>query len=64
MKHTGFSRRKSPNLPIAWHAAERAMLRVIAADTCDVRVSEDIFDFENERAEVDVIVHSRDYGLN
>jgi hypothetical protein len=55
MKRTGFFRRQLPNLPIAWREAEYAMLRVNAADTCDARVSEDIFDAEDERAEVDII---------
>lgn len=64
MKRTGFSRGKLPKLPIAWRAAERAMLRVIATDICDVRVSEDIFDVEDERAEVDIIVNGKNYGLN
>ena len=64
MKRTGFSRRKSPHPPIDWRAAERTMLRANAADTCDARVSEDIFDLEDERAEVDIIIHSMNYSLN
>jgi hypothetical protein len=64
MKRTGFSRRKSPGLPIDWRAAERAMLQANAADTCNSRVSDDIFDVDDERAEVDVIVHSKNYALN
>jgi hypothetical protein len=64
MKRTGDSRPKLPKLPIDWRAAERAMLRTNAADTCNIRVSEDIFDVDDERAEVDVIVHSKNYSLN
>jgi hypothetical protein len=36
--------------------AEYAMKQMNAADTCDDRVSENIFDEEDERAEVDLIV--------
>lgn len=53
-----------PQLPIAWREAEYAALQVNAADTCDDRVSEDIFDAEDERAEVDIIVHGMNYSLN
>jgi hypothetical protein len=55
---------KSPELSIAWREAEYVALRANAADTCDDRVSEDIFDVEDERAEVDIIVHGLNYGLN
>ncbi len=43
---------------IAWREAEYAALRANAADTCDDRVSEDIFDVEDERAEVEIIVRA------
>ena len=56
MKRTAFHRRKLPELPIAWREAEYVALRTNAADTCDDRVSEDIFDVEDEWAEVDIIV--------
>ena len=36
----------------------------VTAATCDDRVSEDIFDIDDERAEVDIIVHGLAYGLN
>jgi hypothetical protein len=55
---------RSPELPIAWREAEYAALRANAADTCDDRVSEEIFDVDDERAEVDSIVHGMTYGLN
>lgn len=57
MKHSAVRNRKSPTLPIAWRAAEYAALQANAADTCDDRVSENIFDIEDERAEVENIVH-------
>jgi len=44
-------------LPAAWRKAEYAALRVIAEDDCDNRVSENIFDVEDERTEVDSIIH-------
>ena len=56
MKRSAFRSLKLPELPIAWSEAEYAALRVNAADTCDDRVSENIFDVEDERAEVDIIV--------
>jgi len=64
MKRTAIHRQKLPELPIAWRAAEYAALRANAADTCDDRVSENIFDVEDERAEVDIIVHRMNHGSN
>ena len=64
VKRSVFHRRKLPELPIAWREAEYAALRANAADTCDDRVSEDIFDVEDERAEVDIIVHRMIHGAN
>jgi hypothetical protein len=55
-QRTVFRRKQSPKLPIAWREAEYSALRANAADTCDDRVSEDIFDDEGESAEVDIIV--------
>ena len=56
MKRTAIRHRKLPDLPIAWREAEYAALRANAADTCDDRVSENIFDLEDEWAEVAIIV--------
>ena len=56
MKHNAPRGRKLSELPIAWREAEYAVLRANAADTCDDRVSENIYDVEDERAEVDIIV--------
>jgi hypothetical protein len=58
MKHSTFRVRKSPELPIAWREAKYAALRAKAADKDDDCLSEDIFDTEDERAEVDIIIHS------
>lgn len=49
--------RKTANLPVAWRESEYAALRADHADTYDDRVSENIFSIEDERAEVDSIVH-------
>ena len=56
MRRSAFRSRESVKLPIAWREAEYARLRANAADTCDDRVSESIFDIEDEHAEVDIIV--------
>ena len=64
MKRTTVHHRKLPELPIAWRDAEYAALRAIAADTCDDRVSEDIFDIEDEWAEVGIIVHRMNHSAN
>ena len=57
MKRTTLHRSKSAKLPRAWREAEYAALRVNAADNCDDRVSENIYDADDERAEVDTILH-------
>jgi hypothetical protein len=64
MKRAAIPRRKPPEFPINWREAEYAALRANAADTCDDRVSEDIFDIEDEHAEVDNILHRMNYGAN
>ena len=64
MKRAAIPRRKLPEIPINWREAEYAALRANAADTCDDRVSEDIFDIEDEHAEVDIILHRMNYGAN
>jgi hypothetical protein len=64
MKRNALRSRKSPTLPIAWREAEYAALRANAADSCDDRVSDNIFDAEDERAEVDSIVHGMIHDLN
>jgi hypothetical protein len=64
MKSAAVRHRKSAGVPVAWREAGYAALRANAADTCDDRVSEDIFDTEDEREQVDRIVHGTMYGLN
>ena len=64
MKRSALGHPKSPELPIAWHQAEFAALRANAADTCDDRVSEDIFDVEDERAEVEIILQGMSHSVN
>lgn len=55
MARSAHRSRKSSEFLIGWREAEYAMRRVNAADTCDDRVSENIFDIEDERAAVDLI---------
>jgi len=64
MRRTASRSRKSPKLPIAWREAEYATLRANAADRYDDRVSENIFDVEDEWAEVDIIVHGMMHDAN
>lgn len=64
MKRSTLHGAKSLELPVAWCEAEYAALRAEAGDACDDRVSENIFDVEDERAEVDIIVHGMIRGAN
>lgn len=64
MKRTAVRNRKSPASPIAWREAEYAALRFNAADTCDDRVSDSIYDADDERAEVDSIVNRLTHEMN
>lgn len=64
MKRNATRSHKSLKLPIAWREAEYAALRANAADSCDDRVSDNIFDAEDERAEVDIIVHGMIHDFN
>ncbi len=64
MKRTGFFHRKSPEPPIAWREAEYAALDAGASDAFDDRVSEDIFDVDDERAEIANIVHGMIHDAN
>ncbi len=64
MKHNAIRSRKISKLPIAWRESEYAALRANAADSYDDRVSENIFDVEDERAEVDIIVHGMMHDAN
>lgn len=64
MKRSALRSTNLPIPPLAWREAEYAARRVNAADTCDDRVSEDIFDVEDERAEVDIIVQRMTHGMH
>jgi len=64
MKSTTLPHRKLHQLPISWREAEYAERRINAEDTCDDRVTENIFDVEDERAEVDIIVHNMIHDAN
>ena len=51
-------------LPLAWREAEYAALQAEAADTCDDRVSQNMFDIDDERAEVDIVVQGMSHDVN
>jgi hypothetical protein len=51
----------TPRLPVAWRDAEYAAVQANAADSYDDRVFENMFDAEDERAEIDSIMHHPDY---
>lgn len=57
MKRIAHPHGKSARFPISWREAEYAALRFNAADTCDDRVSDSIFDLEDERAVVELVRH-------
>jgi hypothetical protein len=55
------------NLPDAsshWIPMEYAAPEAIAADTLDDRVSENIFDVEDEWMEIDIIARRMNHGAN
>ena len=64
MRRTAIRSPKVQNPQINWRDAERAARRFNAADSCDDRVSEEIFDVEDERAEVANIVRRIFNDLN
>lgn len=64
MKRSAIRDHKSSELPLAWREAEYAARWADAADTSDDRVSENFFDVEDERAEVDILVHKTMHGAN
>jgi hypothetical protein len=64
MKHNTFRSRRSLELPVNWSETKYAALRANAADPFDDRVSENIFDVEDERAEVDIIVRGMIHDAN
>ncbi len=64
MKRSAQRSSRHTAIPRAWHEAEYAALRVNAADTCDDRVSDSIYEDEDERAEVDSILHRLPHESN
>ena len=64
MKRNAFRSPKVAELPVAWNEAEFAAVWANIKDTCDDRVSENIFDVEDERAEIDIIVRGMTHGAN
>jgi len=64
MKRTPSYRHKLTKLPVPWLHAGHPAPRAIAADTLDDRVSENIFDVDDEQAEVAIIVNSMNCGAN
>lgn len=64
MKRSAQRRSRHTAIPRTWHAADYAALRVIAADTCDDRVSDSIYDDEDERVEVERILHRLPHDTN
>ena len=64
MKRPAAPHPRSRQIPIAWRDTGYAALRANAADTFDDRVSDDLFDIDDERAEVDLIVNGMTYRLN
>lgn len=64
MKRSAPRSRKIPERPIASRKAEYAAQRANAADTGDDLLSENMFDDEDERAEIDIIVHGMKHGAN
>ena len=64
MKRNAIRSLKSAELPIAWNEAEFAAVWADIPDTCNDRVSDDIFDVEDEHAEVEIIVRGMNHGAN
>jgi galactose-1-phosphate uridylyltransferase len=64
MKLTTTISQEKREIPSAWLDAEYAALRSDQADSCDDRISQNMFDAEDEREEIDVIVHGMDHEIN
>jgi len=64
MKRAAARHPRAPRIASAWRNAEYAALRAIEADNCDDRVSDDIFDIDDERAAVDIVVNGINSRLN
>jgi hypothetical protein len=64
VKRTAFRSQKLFELPIAWREVECTLLRANSADAYDGRVSDNSFDNEDERAEVEIVVQMMNRGFN
>ena len=64
MKRSTNHNRKTSILPMTRSEDEDATLLRKSADACDDRVSEDIFDVDDEHAEVDIIVQMLNHERN
>jgi hypothetical protein len=64
MKRNTSGNSKTSIVPAAWREDEYAAMLSKSADTCDDRVSEDIFDVDDEHAEVDIIVQMLNHERN
>lgn len=64
MKRFAVRHRKSTALPIAWREAEYAALQTNAAGKYDDRAGEEIFDVEDERTEIDIIMKRINHYAN
>jgi hypothetical protein len=64
MKHRAIHHQQAPELPIAWRDTDFAAQWNRIGDNFDDRVSDSIFDVEDEYAEVESIVHRMDPAAN
>ncbi len=64
MKRTTTIHQEKREIPSAWLDAECAALRSDQADSGDDRISQNMFDVEDEREEIDVIVHGLEHEIN
>jgi hypothetical protein len=62
MKRTVIRHPEGPVFTVAWSEAQYAEVWFKGADKFDDRVSESIFDIEDERLEVDAITHQFIHG--
>ncbi len=64
MKRSTYRNAKSAQLPVTWREAEYAAVQANAADSYDDRIFENLFDAEDERAEVDSIARNMMHDSN
>ena len=64
MKRNVSHSRKSTQPPLAWREAQYAAVLAKAADRFDDRVSENFFDADDEREQIDLIVQALAHGAH